>query len=117
MYRAEKQSTAERLKNFTRRLTLVSCSFPVCLSGIMGLQWAKHLRNAVRVTINDISDTCVKMIKENCELNHIRVDGGSRGPRGPDGPGTEVKGVPIAMVEVAKMDANVIMHLRPFDYM
>lgn len=83
----------------------------------MGLQWAKHLRNAVKVTITDISDTCVKMIKENCELNHIRVDGGSRGPRGPEVASSEVKGVPIATVEVAKMDANVIMHLRPFDYM
>uniref|UniRef100_A0A3B4XWQ4 tRNA (guanine(26)-N(2))-dimethyltransferase n=1 Tax=Seriola lalandi dorsalis TaxID=1841481 RepID=A0A3B4XWQ4_SERLL len=85
-------------------------------TGIMGLQWAKHLRNAVKVTITDISDTCVKMIKENCQLNHIRVDGGSRGPRGADGASAEVEGVPIAAVEVAKMDANVIMHLRPFDY-
>ncbi|XP_069378791.1 TRMT1-like protein isoform X2 [Paralichthys olivaceus] len=85
-------------------------------TGIMGLQWAKHLRHAVKVTITDISDTCVKMIKENCELNHIRVDGGSRGPRGPDGNGSEVEGTPIATVEVVKMDANVIMHLRSFDY-
>lgn len=83
----------------------------------MGLQWAKHLRNAVKVTITDISDTCVKMIKENCELNHIRAEGGSRVPRGPDGTSSEAKGVSIATVEVAKMDANVIMHLRPFDYM
>uniref|UniRef100_UPI0037E734ED TRMT1-like protein isoform X1 n=1 Tax=Semicossyphus pulcher TaxID=241346 RepID=UPI0037E734ED len=85
-------------------------------TGIMGLQWAKHLRSAVKATITDISDTCVKMIKENCELNNIRVDGGSRGLRGPEGAGGEGKGVPIATVEVAKMDANVIMHLRPFDY-
>uniref|UniRef100_A0A3P8U055 tRNA (guanine(26)-N(2))-dimethyltransferase n=1 Tax=Amphiprion percula TaxID=161767 RepID=A0A3P8U055_AMPPE len=84
-----------------------------CLSGIMGLQWAKHLCNAIKVTITDISDTCVKMIKENCKLNHIRVDGCPRGPRVPD---SEVEGVPIATVEVAKMDANVIMHLRAFDY-
>ncbi|XP_041862555.1 TRMT1-like protein isoform X1 [Melanotaenia boesemani] len=82
-------------------------------TGIMGLQWAKHLRNAVKVTITDISDTCVKMIKENCELNQIRVDGGSRGPRWPD---REAETAPIATVEVTKMDANVILHLRPFDY-
>ncbi|XP_068175163.1 TRMT1-like protein isoform X2 [Antennarius striatus] len=85
-------------------------------TGIMGLQWAKHLRSAVRVTITDISDTCVKMIKENCELNNIRVDGGSRGPRGADGNPGEGKGPSVTTVEVAKMDANVIMHLRPFDY-
>uniref|UniRef100_A0A3Q3XGU4 tRNA (guanine(26)-N(2))-dimethyltransferase n=1 Tax=Mola mola TaxID=94237 RepID=A0A3Q3XGU4_MOLML len=85
-------------------------------ASIMGLQWAKHLRSAVKVTINDISEVCIKMIKENCELNNIRVDGGSRGPRGPDGASVEVKAVPIATVEVTKMDANVIMHLRPFDY-
>uniref|UniRef100_A0A3P9IKH0 tRNA (guanine(26)-N(2))-dimethyltransferase n=1 Tax=Oryzias latipes TaxID=8090 RepID=A0A3P9IKH0_ORYLA len=78
-------------------------------TGIMGLQWAKHLRNSVKVTITDITDTCVKMIKENCELNNIRVDGGSRPPRGNDAQ-------PIATVEVVKMDANVIMHLRAFDY-
>ena len=83
----------------------------------MGLQWAKHLRSAVKVTITDISEVCIKMIKENCELNNIRVDGGSRGPRGPEGASVEGKAAPIATVEVTKMDANVIMHLRPFDYM
>ncbi|KAM6921954.1 TRMT1-like protein [Xenentodon cancila] len=81
-------------------------------TGIMGLQWAKHLRSAVKVTITDINDTCVKMIKENCELNHIGVDGSSRGLQGPGGETTAV----AAAVEVVNMDANVIMHLRPFDY-
>ncbi|XP_039667447.1 TRMT1-like protein [Perca fluviatilis] len=94
----------------------IECLDAFGATGIMGLQWAKHLRNAVKVTITDISDTCVKMIKENCELNNIRVDGGSRGPRGPDGATSEVEGSPIATVEVAKMDANVTMHLWPFDY-
>lgn len=82
--------------------------------GIMGLQWAKHLRNSVKVTINDISEACVKMIKENCHLNHIRVEGARTG-RQLDGAGDADS--PIASVEVVKMDANVIMHLRPFDYM
>lgn len=84
------------------------------LVGIMGLQWAKHLRNAVKVTINDINEACVKMIKENCHLNHIRVEGG-RTPRQLEG--TADPDTPIASVEVTKMDANVIMHLRAFDYM
>nr|XP_020464682.1 TRMT1-like protein isoform X2 [Monopterus albus] len=85
-------------------------------TGIMGLQWAKHLCSAVRVTITDISDACVKMIKENCKLNHIRAEGGTRGSRGPDAASGDIEKDPIATVEVAKMDANVIMHLRPFDY-
>ncbi|XP_056133416.1 TRMT1-like protein [Lampris incognitus] len=85
-------------------------------TGIMGLQWAKHLRNAVKVTITDINETCVKMIKENCQLNHIRIDGGSRTTWAADGTSSEVEVLPIATVEVAKMDANVIMHLRSFDY-
>ncbi|KAM9762923.1 TRMT1-like protein isoform 2-T2 [Menidia menidia] len=89
----------------------IECLDAFGATGIMGLQWAKHLRGAVKVTITDISDTCVKMIRENCELNHIRAEGGPRGPRGP-----EAEAPPIASVEVAKMDANVIMHLRPFDY-
>ncbi|KAG5850589.1 hypothetical protein ANANG_G00084060 [Anguilla anguilla] len=83
-------------------------------TGIMGLQWAKHLRNAVKVTINDINEACVKMIRENCLLNRIRVEGG-RVPRNTDAE-EDVEGVPISTVEVVKMDANVIMHLRPFDY-
>ncbi|XP_066533537.1 TRMT1-like protein isoform X2 [Hoplias malabaricus] len=83
-------------------------------TGIMGLQWAKHLRNAVKVTINDINEACVKMIKENCHLNNIRVEGG-RTPRQLEGTGESE--TPIATVEVSKMDANVIMHLRAFDYM
>ncbi|KAI2652095.1 TRMT1-like protein [Labeo rohita] len=82
-------------------------------TGIMGLQWAKHLRNSVKVTINDINEACVKMIKENCHLNHIRVEGNRTG-RQLDGAGDTDS--PIASVEVVKMDANVIMHLRPFDY-
>ncbi|XP_028823721.1 TRMT1-like protein isoform X1 [Denticeps clupeoides] len=80
-------------------------------TGIMGLQWAKHLRGSVKVTINDINESCVKMIKENCHLNHVRVEGGKR-PGDAQGDGD----TPIAAVEVVKMDANVIMHLRPFDY-
>ena len=85
----------------------------------MGLQWAKHLRGSVRVTISDISDACVKMIRENCQLNNIRVGGASPGPAGPpeeQAPGDGDAGA-IATVEVAKMDANVMMHLRSFDYM
>uniref|UniRef100_A0A671Q6N0 tRNA (guanine(26)-N(2))-dimethyltransferase n=1 Tax=Sinocyclocheilus anshuiensis TaxID=1608454 RepID=A0A671Q6N0_9TELE len=82
-------------------------------TGIMGLQWAKHLHNSVKVTINDINEACVKMIKENCHLNHIRVEGNRTG-RQLDGAGDADS--PIASVEVVKMDANVIMHLRPFDY-
>uniref|UniRef100_A0A8C7JU67 tRNA (guanine(27)-N(2))-dimethyltransferase n=1 Tax=Oncorhynchus kisutch TaxID=8019 RepID=A0A8C7JU67_ONCKI len=85
-------------------------------TGIMGLQWAKHLRNAVKVTITDINEVCVKMIRENCNLNHIRVEGSRGSSRVPDGGAGDVDGVPIATVEVAKMDANVIMHLRSFDY-
>lgn len=78
-------------------------------AGIMGLQWAKHLRNSVKVTINDINEACVKMIRENCHLNNIRVEG-NRGSR-------HAEDAPVASVEVVKMDANVVMHLRPFDYM
>uniref|UniRef100_A0A3B4BDH1 tRNA (guanine(26)-N(2))-dimethyltransferase n=1 Tax=Periophthalmus magnuspinnatus TaxID=409849 RepID=A0A3B4BDH1_9GOBI len=91
-------------------------------TGIMGLQWAKHLRSAVRVTITDISDTCVNMIRENCQLNQIRVapwagpESGSESGSGP-GPGSgAAEGRYLTTVEVNKMDANVIMHLRPFDY-
>ncbi|XP_053531705.1 TRMT1-like protein isoform X1 [Ictalurus punctatus] len=75
-------------------------------TGIMGLQWAKHLHSAVNVTINDINEACVRMIKENCHLNHIHLEGEQ----------TEDSDTPINTVEVTQMDANVLMHLRAFDY-
>lgn len=74
----------------------------------MGLQWAKHLRSAVKVTINDINEACVSMIKENCHLNHIQLEGEQH---------TEDTDSTINTVEVTQMDANVLMHLRAFDYM
>ncbi|XP_062857329.1 TRMT1-like protein [Trichomycterus rosablanca] len=91
----------------------VECLDAFGATGIMGLQWAKHLHSAVKVTINDISEACVKMIKENCQLNNIRVDGGRMGWQ------TESAGdndSSVNTVEVCQMDANVIMHLRAFDY-
>ncbi|KAJ3599667.1 hypothetical protein NHX12_033623, partial [Muraenolepis orangiensis] len=93
----------------------VECLDAFGATGIMGLQWAKHLRGMVQVTISDISDACVKMIRENCQLNHIGVGGGAS--PGPDEQAPSASdAVPIATVEVAKMDANVMMHLRSFDY-
>lgn len=80
----------------------------------MGLQWAKHLHSSVKVSINDISEACVKMIKVNCQLNNIRVDGGRIGWQSDSAGNTDSA---INTVEVCQMDANVIMHLRAFDYM
>ncbi|XP_041134443.1 TRMT1-like protein isoform X2 [Polyodon spathula] len=77
-------------------------------TGIMGLQWAQHLCSAVKVTINDINETSVKMIRENCHLNHMRVQG--------DNEGEEFDEEPVSTIEVTKMDANVLMHLRAFDF-
>ncbi|XP_027019175.2 TRMT1-like protein isoform X2 [Tachysurus fulvidraco] len=75
-------------------------------TGIMGLQWAKHLRSAVKVTINDINEACVNMIKENCHLNHIGLEAEQ----------ADDSDDPVNTVEVTQMDANVLMHLRAFDY-
>lgn len=87
-----------------------------CLSvGIMGLQWAKHLRSAVKVTINDCNENSVMMIRENCHLNKMKVkldsmeeDNGEAMADGEENTDT---------IEVTRMDANVIMHLRAFDFM
>ncbi|XP_061636342.1 TRMT1-like protein isoform X1 [Phyllopteryx taeniolatus] len=125
MYNTPQKSETYFNRKMKSNRQLVFCSLAVlakekspleCLdafgaTGITGLQWAKHLRNAVKVTITDISEICVKMIKRNCELNQIQV-----GPRGIEDVAGEFKGVPITTVEVTKMDANVMMHLRPFDY-
>ncbi|KAK6484173.1 TRMT1-like protein isoform X1 [Huso huso] len=80
-------------------------------TGIMGLQWAQHLCSTVKVTINDINETSVKMIRENCHLNHMRVQG-----ENDDSEGEELDEEPLSTIEVTKMDANVLMHLRAFDF-
>lgn len=81
----------------------------------MGLQWAKHLRSSVKVTINDCNENSVTIIKENCHLNKMKVklsireeDNGETVGNGEENSDT---------IEVTKMDANVVMHLRSFDFM
>ncbi|NWS13043.1 TRM1L protein, partial [Pachyramphus minor] len=91
----------------------IECLDAFGATGIMGLQWAKHLKSSVKVTINDCNENSVKIIKENCHLNKMKVklnmkEGDSDGAVG-DEENTDT-------IEVTKMDANVIMHLRSFDF-
>ncbi|XP_004468491.1 TRMT1-like protein isoform X3 [Dasypus novemcinctus] len=83
-------------------------------TGIMGLQWAKHLGNAVKVTINDLNENSVTLIQENCHLNKLKVVVDSKEEEKNDGvlEGEENLG----NIKVTKMDANVLMHLRSFDF-
>ncbi|XP_017690432.1 PREDICTED: TRMT1-like protein [Lepidothrix coronata] len=92
----------------------IECLDAFGATGIMGLQWAKHLRSSVKVTINDCNENSVKIIKENCHLNKMKVklnmkEGDSDGTVGDGEENTDT-------IEVTKMDANVIMHLRSFDF-
>ncbi|XP_068055595.1 TRMT1-like protein [Anomalospiza imberbis] len=92
----------------------IECLDAFGATGIMGLQWAKHLRSSVKVTINDCNENSVTMIKENCHLNKMKVkvnireeDNGENVGNGKENSDT---------IEVTKMDANVVMHLRSFDF-
>ncbi|NXF11902.1 TRM1L protein, partial [Smithornis capensis] len=92
----------------------IECLDAFGATGIMGLQWAKHLRSSVKVTINDCNENSVTIIKENCHLNKMKVKLNLK-EEGNDetvGDGEENTGT----IEVTKMDANVIMHLRSFDF-
>ncbi|XP_073539710.1 TRMT1-like protein isoform X2 [Phyllobates terribilis] len=83
-------------------------------TGIMGLQWAKHLGNSVKVTINDISDSSVARIRENCHLNKIRTV--AQADEMPEAtPEISDKDF-VGTVEVTNMDANILMHMRSFDF-
>ncbi|KAM4642755.1 TRMT1-like protein isoform 2-T2 [Discoglossus pictus] len=81
--------------------------------GIMGLQWAKHLGNSVKVTINDFNDSSVAMIRENCLLNKMKVLSKKEEE---DEEETEEGEDHVGTIEVTQFDANVLMHLRPFDF-
>ncbi|XP_021380810.1 tRNA (guanine(27)-N(2))-dimethyltransferase isoform X1 [Lonchura striata] len=92
----------------------IECLDAFGATGIMGLQWAKHLRSSVKVTINDCNENSVTIIKENCHLNKMKVklsireeDNGETVGNGEENSDT---------IEVTKMDANVVMHLRSFDF-
>ncbi|XP_012983861.1 TRMT1-like protein isoform X2 [Melopsittacus undulatus] len=92
----------------------IECLDAFGATGIMGLQWAKHLGSAVKVTINDCNENSVTMIQENCHLNKMKVKLNSKEEDHDETVGDE-EGNPDT-IEVTKMDANVIMHLRSFDF-
>ncbi|XP_013922247.1 PREDICTED: TRMT1-like protein [Thamnophis sirtalis] len=80
----------------------------------MGLQWAKHLGNSVKVTINDYNENSVTMIRENCHLNKMKVVMNFEEDDCDEAMEEGEENLPT--IEVTKMDANVIMHLRAFDF-
>ncbi|XP_051041915.1 TRMT1-like protein isoform X2 [Phodopus roborovskii] len=82
-------------------------------TGIMGLQWAKHLGNAVKVTINDLNENSVTLIQKNCHLNKLKVVVDSEEKE--EGDTLEEDGT-LGDIQVTRMDANVLMHLRSFDF-
>lgn len=84
-------------------------------TGIMGLQWAKHLGNAVKVTINDLNENSVTLIQENCHLNKLKVVVDSKEKKESD-ENLEEGEENLGNIKVTKMDANVLMHLRSFDF-
>ncbi|NWY27738.1 TRM1L protein, partial [Pheucticus melanocephalus] len=92
----------------------IECLDAFGATGIMGLQWAKHLRSSVKVTINDCNENSVTMIKENCHLNKMKVKLNSREEDNGETVGNGEENSDT--IEVTKMDANVVMHLRSFDF-
>ncbi|XP_004706729.1 TRMT1-like protein isoform X2 [Echinops telfairi] len=84
-------------------------------TGIMGLQWAKHLGNAVKVTINDLNENSVTLIQENCHLNKLKVVVDNKEKEERDAVLEEGE-ENLGNIKVTKMDANVLMHLRAFDF-
>ncbi|CAH2311904.1 TRMT1 isoform X2 [Pelobates cultripes] len=84
-------------------------------TGVMGLQWAKHLGTSVKVTINDISEQSVAMIRENCALNKMKVLEKKEEEAEEESELLEGEKY-VGSVEVTQLDANVLMHLRSFDF-
>ncbi|XP_054069304.1 TRMT1-like protein isoform X1 [Rissa tridactyla] len=92
----------------------IECLDAFGATGIMGLQWAKHLRSSVKVTINDCNENSVTMIQENCHLNKMKVKLNTKEDDNDEALGDGEENTDT--IEVTKMDANVIMHLRSFDF-
>ncbi|KAM6263815.1 TRMT1-like protein isoform 2-T2 [Spheniscus humboldti] len=92
----------------------IECLDAFGATGIMGLQWAKHLRSSVKVTINDCNENSVTMIHENCHLNKMKVKLNTKEDDNDEAMRDGEENTDT--IEVTKMDANVIMHLRSFDF-
>uniref|UniRef100_A0A8B9EQG1 tRNA (guanine(27)-N(2))-dimethyltransferase n=1 Tax=Anser cygnoides TaxID=8845 RepID=A0A8B9EQG1_ANSCY len=92
----------------------IECLDAFGATGIMGLQWAKHLRSSVKVTINDCNENSVTMIQENCHLNKMKVKLNAKEEDNDEALGGGEQNTDT--IEVTKMDANVIMHMRSFDF-
>ncbi|XP_072367361.1 TRMT1-like protein isoform X1 [Scyliorhinus torazame] len=95
---------------------LLECLDAFGATGIMGLQWAKHLGDVVKVTINDINEGSVKIIRENCHLNRMKVLTSRKDDEEEDEDDVEETEDILGTIEVTQMDANVLMHLRAFDF-
>ncbi|KAM9296678.1 TRMT1-like protein [Gastrophryne carolinensis] len=93
----------------------LECLDAFSATGIMGLQWAKHLGNSVKVTLNDISDDAIAIIRENCHLNQMMVL-----MKGEEKSETMLVNKDVEdfvnTIEVTQMDANILMHTRSFDF-
>ncbi|NXL93850.1 TRM1L protein, partial [Alectura lathami] len=92
----------------------IECLDAFGATGIMGLQWAKHFRSSVKVTINDCNENSVTMIQENCLLNKMKVKVNAKEEDGDEAVADGEENTDT--IEVTKMDANVTMHLRSFDF-
>ncbi|XP_004424983.1 PREDICTED: TRMT1-like protein [Ceratotherium simum simum] len=103
------------LAALTKERKPLECLDAFGATGIMGLQWAKHLGNAVKVTINDLSENSVTLIQENCHLNKLKVVVDSE-EKEDSGDSLEEGEENLGNIKVTKMDANVLMHLRSFDF-
>ncbi|NXL87239.1 TRM1L protein, partial [Alectura lathami] len=94
--------------------TPIECLDAFGATGIMGLQWAKHFRSSVKVTINDCNENSVTMIQENCLLNEMKVKLNTKEEDSDEAVADGEENTDT--IEVTKMDANVTMHLRSFDF-
>ncbi|XP_007434574.1 TRMT1-like protein isoform X2 [Python bivittatus] len=109
-----RQLTVCALAVLTEERKPLECLDAFGATGIMGLQWAKHLGNSVKVTINDYNENSVTMIQENCHLNKMKVVMNFEEDDCDEAMEEGEENLPA--IEVTKMDANVIMHLRAFDF-
>ncbi|XP_039591668.1 TRMT1-like protein isoform X1 [Polypterus senegalus] len=112
--KANRQLVFCALAALTEERAPLECLDAFGATGIMGLQWAQHLLEKVKVTINDINEASVKVICENCHLNQIAVNVGYNATQD-DSRGEDFR-KPLTTVEVTKTDANVLLHMRAFDF-
>jgi len=88
----------------------IDCLDAFSATGLCAIQWKKNIGHKVNITAIDLKDDCIEKIKLNCKLNKIEAITKTI---------VDINDISEKSntINVCKASANVVMHLKAFDFM